>query len=63
MNENKKVLDVDIDNLEYIGGDGVEYEVYRDKTTGKEYEVDLILDRDWATLVEVKYNEGVKEID
>lgn len=54
MNENKKVLDVDIDNLEYIDGDGVEYEVYRDKTTGKKYEVDLILDRDWATLVEVK---------
>ena len=25
MNENKKVLDVDIDNLEYIDGDGVEY--------------------------------------
>tara|TARA_R100001163_G_C5034632_1_gene174106 strand:- start:418 stop:582 length:165 start_codon:yes stop_codon:yes gene_type:complete len=54
MNENKKVLNVDIDNLEYVGGDGVEYERYLDKTTGKEYEVDLILERDWATLVEVK---------
>lgn len=54
MNENKKVLDVDIDNLEYIDGDGVEYEIYQDKTTGKKYEVDLILDRDWSTLVEVK---------
>lgn len=59
MNENK-VIDVDIDNLEYIDGDGVEYEIYQDKTTGKKYEVDLILDRDWSTLVEVKYNEGVK---
>lgn len=54
MNENKKVLDVDIDNLEFQGGDGVEYERYRDKTTGKEYEVDLILERDWSTLVEVE---------
>jgi len=54
MEKNKKVLDVDIDNLEYIGGDGVESERYRDKTTGKEYEVDLILERDWSSLVEVK---------
>ncbi len=54
MNENKKVLNVDIDNLEYIEGDGVEYEIYQDKTTGKKYEADFILERDWSTFVDVK---------
>jgi len=43
-----------IERLEYVDGDGVEFEIYEDPTTGKQYKVDIEI---------VRHFECVEEID
>ncbi len=44
----------DVDNLEFVDCDNLEFETYRDTTTGKHYTVPLELVRDWDNIQEVK---------
>ena len=34
-----------IGRLEYVDGDGVEFEIYEDPTTGKQYYVNIVIER------------------
>ena len=36
--------------LEYVGGDMVEYEIWLDEKTGKRYQVNLMLVREWDAI-------------
>ena len=50
--ENMKAIDVD--NLEFVEGDGVEYEVYKNPKTGKLYKVQIEIVRHFEEAEEVE---------
>tara|TARA_R100001510_G_scaffold11046_1_gene8545 strand:- start:1006 stop:1326 length:321 start_codon:yes stop_codon:yes gene_type:complete len=44
---------IDLENLEFdYEGDGVEYEVWKDKTTGKQYVIPIEIQRNWDEIKE-----------
>ena len=50
----KEISNEILSRLEYLDGDGLNFEYYEDPETGKIYRVDLELRRDWDSAEEVK---------
>lgn len=47
-----------IGRLEYVDGDGVEFEIYEDPTTGKQYHVDIEIKRFFDCAQEITEGEA-----